>query len=199
MKERDKKCLCLVCSKSCRPAPLETAVSKSPDRGVIWRAGVERRRPLRVLGPMLATSYDDGLPVALSVANSRATQPTRPSSATEAGFRPKLSAVSLSRAVRVIECCLPSIGRNPCTFDPRSSGRCRHPCPHDRPVAICRNQPLPRWAVGILKTKMAKWSLWHPGWGVREPGVSNGTIGGTSTLQPRHAAFTSTLGVSCRR
>ena len=53
--------------------PLETHVSKSPDRGVIGRANVARRWPLRVLGPVLARSCDEGLYVALSVIDSCAT------------------------------------------------------------------------------------------------------------------------------
>ena len=85
--------------------PLETPVSKSPDRRVICRAGVQRRWPLRVPGPVLATSYDEALPVALSVIDSCATHLGRPSSATEADFRPRLSPISLSRAARVIGCC----------------------------------------------------------------------------------------------
>ena len=115
------------CSNGVGTAQLEAPVSKSPDRGVIRRAGVQRRWPLRVLGPVLATNYDDGLPVALSVIDSRATPLGRPSSATEADFRPKLSPISESRAARVIEGCFPSIGRNPFATCPHAAGMSRLP------------------------------------------------------------------------
>ncbi len=40
---------------------LETPVSKFIDHGVIGKADAERRRPFRVLGPVVATSCDEGL------------------------------------------------------------------------------------------------------------------------------------------
>ena len=157
----------------CSP-PLETAVSKSPDRGVIRRASGARRWPLRVLGPMLATSYDDGLPVAVSVIDSpRLTLadlllPPRPvlvpnSLQSRSSRRPGYRGLFPLNRSQPLHIWLPFVRRPPATSMSTRSAGCH-----------LSNKPLPQRAVGILKAKMAKWSLWHPGWGVREPGVSKG-------------------------
>ena len=59
----------------------------------------------------MTSSNASSLVVSLSV--SRATSLRQSLAASADQFRPKLSVVSLSRAVRVIECCERSIARNP--------------------------------------------------------------------------------------
>jgi hypothetical protein len=85
-----------------RPSQLEIPVSKFRDRGVICKADAERRRPFRVLGPVVATTCDAALNIALSAGRSRATHTRAVTAATRRHFRRKLSPLSTSRAVRVI-------------------------------------------------------------------------------------------------
>ena len=113
MNTRDILCLYPLCSNAAWSPQLVFSVAKSGYRRVIRKAGVQRRRPFRVLSPVLArTSGANGsLKVLLSV--RRARRPGRTVVAPQTRFRPKLSAVSLSRAVWVNGCCFRSIAPKP--------------------------------------------------------------------------------------
>ena len=82
---------------------LTAPVSKSPDRGVMGKADVQRRWPFCVPGPVLAMSCDEGVRGTVSVRHSRATHTHAVTAATPPHFRPKLSPLSPSLAARVME------------------------------------------------------------------------------------------------
>jgi hypothetical protein len=77
--------------------------SKSGDRRVIANVGVERKRPACLLSPVFAGSCDERVHAGLSVRHSRPTGAHPTKTITRPQFRPKLSPLSESRAVRVME------------------------------------------------------------------------------------------------
>jgi hypothetical protein len=82
--------------------PLPTASQPARNLSVCLPLA-ERCRPFRVLGPVVATSEDEGIDSRLSVRHSRATHTGAANAVTPPHFRPKLSPLSQSRAARVIE------------------------------------------------------------------------------------------------
>jgi hypothetical protein len=88
------------------PSPqLVLTVAKSGYRRVIRKADAERRRPFCVLPPVLATSSRAAAWLGSEISASRATRGLPVFGDSQGQSRPKLSAVSLSRAARVIEGC----------------------------------------------------------------------------------------------
>jgi len=85
----------------CRPLHLNRRVAKSRYPRVIRKAGVQRRRPFRVLGPFLATTRGTAASLKDSLSARRAHRLARPGVAPLARSRPRLSVVSLSRAAWV--------------------------------------------------------------------------------------------------
>jgi hypothetical protein len=94
-------------------AQLVFTVAKLVYRRVIRKAGVERRRPFRVLSPVVATTSSVVGRLFLGVSCRRATSRVRVRVAPTAQFRPKLSVVSVSRDAWVNGCCFRSIAPNP--------------------------------------------------------------------------------------
>ena len=92
------------------PPPLVLTVAKLAYRRVTRKAAISGWRPFRVLSPVLATTSSIALRLEVSVSARRATQLRHVCAPFPARLRPKLSVVSVSRAVRVIGCCERSIG-----------------------------------------------------------------------------------------
>ena len=86
-------------------AQLVLTVAKSGYRRVIRKAGVARRRPFCVLSPVLATSSSVVARLESAISASRANRCVAVLANARGQIRPKLSVVSLSRPVRVIEGC----------------------------------------------------------------------------------------------
>jgi hypothetical protein len=87
-----------------RKASLPT-VAKLRYRRVKRKAAISGWRPFRVLSPTLATTSSTASRLKVSVSLRRATHLRHARVVVPSQFRPKLSVVSLSRAVQVIGCC----------------------------------------------------------------------------------------------
>ena len=141
------------------PNPTPTTCSNGSENRLpqgIRKAGVRRRRPLRILSPVQARTCGFAVsPLALGLLLSRDLHvPIQRSR--HSHFRPRHSVVSDSRAAWVNGCCEPSIAHNPCAtscqFHPFSGGggwaaaQARLPeggvavdeCPHRRAMALRR-------------------------------------------------------------
>ena len=92
--------------------------SKSGDRGVISKAGIEKRECSRGVWPTLATTCDDAARRVVSVDDSRATHGGPTSAVARPRFQSKLSPVSKSRLAWVIEELFPLNGSQPFRHSP---------------------------------------------------------------------------------